>query len=104
MCSSHVLIVKRVGGGLFGHHKRLLQHMYQTFAELLVQSVLAPASVMSSLWIIMGMMIGLTSFLPSIVAQASLSLLMLCANSVDIEAFVVLVLLSWWIRDIHIIC
>ena len=70
--------------------------MYQMFAELLVQSVPAPASVMSSLWIIMGMVIGLTLFLPSIVTQASLRLLMLCANAVDqdIEAFVMLVLFS----------
>ena len=54
----------------------------------------------------MGMMIGLTSFLPSVVTQASLGLLMICANAVDqdIEAFVVLVLFAWWIRDIHIIC
>ena len=101
----HVLIVKRVGSVLFGHHY-CLKHTCQTSAELFVH--LAPILAISSLWIIMSIIIGMFSVLPTIEIQAVFGLIIIFGSgnitiNVNIEDFAVLLLFFWWIRDTHLI-
>ena len=56
----------------------------------------------------MGIMIGMFSILPTIDIQAAFGMIMLCASrylavDADIEGFTTLLIIFWWIRDIHLI-
>ena len=95
-----VLVIKRLGGGPFGYHDRLLKYICQTFAELFIQFVPAPASTLSSLWIIMGMIFGMVFALPSIEMQALFGIIAFCVSGYftddqDVENLAVMLLFFW---------
>ena len=82
--------------------------MCQTFAELFIQFVSAPASANSSLWIIMSVIAGLFFALPTIEIQAVFGLITFGTSNyfaidADVEGFAVLLLFCWWIKDTQII-
>ena len=108
-CGLHVLVVKRLGGGLLGYHNRLLKYICQTFAELFIQFIPAPASALSSLWIIMSMLFGMFFALPSIEIQVLFGFIAFSVSGyfavdTDVESFAVMLLFFWLIKDTYIIC
>ena len=91
---------------MFGRHDRLQKHTCQTLLEMFIES--APASTIPNVWIIMGIMIGIFSILPTIDIQAAFGMIMLCVSrhltvDADIESFATLLIIFWLIRDVHLI-